>query len=29
VLSKFKEEEQIDLDNEYFPESEALLHEKF
>lgn len=29
VLSKFKEEEQKDLDNEYFPESEALLHEKF
>lgn len=29
VLSKFKEEEQIDLDNEIFPEVEALLHEKF
>lgn len=29
VLSKFLEEEQIDLDNEIFPEVEALLHEKF
>lgn len=29
VLSKFPEEEQIDLDNEVFPESMKLLHEKF
>lgn len=29
VLSKFTAEELIDLDNEIFPEVEALLHERF
>ena len=29
VLSKFKEEEQIDLENEIFPDTDKLLHEKF